>query len=331
MISLGESSALPLASKEYFFPPASTALQPPDVGHHFSRLQPCRACTLCSSSPCWPQSLWPKPLVSAFMLLLLLSLFFSPHGANFLNPRNISLTCELCRPHISSTCLVICRRDERRPVSGPVGRHARRVQVLCADRCQCVFICGRRRCCWPPFISLSTPTRVIYFSHPSPEGEVVADSKVIAAQAAKMKKEFDDRKLCPAAVIAQAKEQRHKMLSKKKAAAAAKKHGKVAGKKHDKKHGKKVAGKVASPKRTAAKTSYVYPRSVSTACNYRAYSPRIVSRCEPLPRVLVRLTAAPFQKPSSYIFTLVRSTSFPSSTSSVPSLRARRSAPSRPS
>jgi hypothetical protein len=84
-----------------------------------------------------------------------------------------------------------------------------------------------------------------------PEGEVVADAKVIAAQAAKMKKEFDDRKLCPADVIEQAKAQRHKMLSKKKAAAKAKKHGK--------KHGKKVAkaGKAASPKRKAAKASYV--------------------------------------------------------------------------
>jgi hypothetical protein len=88
------------------------------------------------------------------------------------------------------------------------------------------------------------------------EGEVVADSKVIAAQAAKMKKEFDDRKLCPADVINQAKEQRHKMLSKKKAAAKAK------AKKHGKKHGKKVAkaGKAASHKHKAAKASYVYRR-----------------------------------------------------------------------
>lgn len=90
------------------------------------------------------------------------------------------------------------------------------------------------------------------------EGEVVADAKVIAAQAAKMKKEFDDRKLCPSSVIEQAKAQRHKMLTKKKAAAKAKQHGK--------KHGKKAAkaskaGKAASNKRPAAKASYVNPYS----------------------------------------------------------------------
>ena len=138
-----------------------------------------------------------------------------------------------------------------------------------------IVLWGAAAACLCPFSSLSFPVQLDTFFALA-EGEVVADSKVIAAQAAKMKKEFDDRKLCPAAVIAQAKEQRHKMLSKKKQAAAAKKHGKAAGKTAGKKNGKKVSkttkgGKAASPKRKAAKASYVYPRRVSHASNYHAY------------------------------------------------------------
>jgi hypothetical protein len=122
----------PLAAQDRAGGPAAKHLPPARRNQsHCSRSPfPCRACTLSSYWRCLPQSLLqrPRPLVSASMLDRF-------HRDEIVHSDNY-FSC-FCGPPLFRP-IVVSRGAQRRAVPGSDGCHARRDQVLCADRCQCV-------------------------------------------------------------------------------------------------------------------------------------------------------------------------------------------------